>query len=371
MAKERRLKTAVIRVSSVNNTENEGVVRYTFDDIKNTLISWSQDRMMNYYAITHNADEDDEHTHFHIVLDFGRNSVPFSTIKNKFPYGFIESARSMRAAVQYLVHLNDLSKRAYSWDDVVTNDPNIGRYKVMSDSTLEMKTKMYIDQIMNGEIREYNFAEEIDSYVFAKKRTALYNALELYRMKVLSDKNRDIQVIVLEGDTGTGKTTIAKGLSLKEGKSVCVSSSENDPWQDYKGEDVLVLDELRDDIFSLSDLLKILDNHTKSTSRSRYSNKLFLGDTIFITTNQDWQNWYSNKNLTERNALKRRVTQYMKFTRASGKAFTSNVKVFTWSPDLQKYEYQGAGEIDYSEWLSDSQKSKSSIADKLGLVLTK
>ena len=37
----------------------------------------------------------------------------------------------------------------------------------------------------------------------------------------------------------------------------------------------------------------------------------------------------------------------------------------------KKYEYQGSGEIDYSEWLSDSQKSKSSIADKLGLVLTK
>ena len=40
-------------------------------------------------------------------------------------------------------------------------------------------------------------------------------------------------------------------------------------------EDVLILDDLRDSDFKFTDLLKILDNHTKSTVKSRYHNKAF------------------------------------------------------------------------------------------------
>lgn len=355
MAKDKKMKTAFVRVSAINDTQN-GRVEYTFEDFKNTVISWSQSCRFLYYMIEHNGEPEDENKHFHVVLSFGSTPTQFSTIKNKFPYGRIEPARSIRATVQYLVHYNDLSKRTYEWTDIVTNDPNIDRYKVLSAQALDLKVKKYIDQIMLGEIREYNFATAIEPEVFAKRKTQLYNALEQFRMKTALDKTRHIEVIICQGPGGCGKTTYVKEICKAQGKSLAVSSGSNDPWQDYHGEDVMLLDELRSDVFSLSDLLKILDNHTKSTSRSRYSNKLFLGDTIFITTNEEWQDWYKDADEVERNALKRRVSKFLKFAKKTGQPYTALVETYVWNPDAVKYEYVSTRDFEYGKYFPNKER---------------
>ena len=86
------------------------------------------------------------------------------------------------------------------------------------------------------------------------------------------------------GEKGTGKTTYAKRMLDKLGYDYCVSSSSNDPFQDYLGQDAIIMDDLRDDVFGFADILKILDNHTSSSYRSRFSNKVFNGKMIVITT---------------------------------------------------------------------------------------
>ena len=333
----KKMKTAFIRISADN--EVKGVkVYYEFRELIDTMMEWSHSCKMLYYMIEHNGESGDANRHYHIVITFGYSPVQFDTIKNRFPYGNIQTARSIKSCVQYLVHLNDLSKRTYEWSDVITNDPNIDRFKVLSCKTLDVRTKQYIDRIMTGEIREYNFASMIDPEVYAKRRTQLMNTLELYRQKIGQDKSRHIRVVVCEGTTGTGKTTWVKNLCKKHEKSFCLSSSANDPWQDYKGEDVMILDEMRSDVFSLADLLKILDNHTKSTSRSRYSNKMFLGDYIFITTNEDFQDWYKDSDDASRYALFRRASLLMKF-RPYGETLKSYVDSFQWKDDDLKYEF--------------------------------
>lgn len=351
MATDKKMKTAFIRVSAVNDTEKEGRVTYSFDDVVRTVQEWAKSCRFVYYMIEHNGEPGDENKHYHIVLTFGSSPAHFSTIKKKFPYGRIEPCKSIKACVQYLVHLNDLSKRTYEWSQVITNDPNIDRYKVLSAQALDLKLKQYIDLIMAGEIREYNFAERVEPEVYAKKRTQLQNALELYRMKIAQDKGRQIQVVICQGGTGTGKTTYVKQLCKALGKSLCVSSGSNDPWQDYKGEAVMLLDELRSEVFTLHDLLKILDNHTKSTSKSRYSNKLFLGDTIFITTNEEWQDWYKGEDEVSRNALKRRVSQFLRFEAATGEPYTAIVKTYVWNPDRMKYDYKSTRKWEYGRYI--------------------
>ena len=209
---------------------------------------------------------------------------------------------------------------------------------------------------MLGEIREYNFATAIEPEVFAKRKTQLYNALEQFRMKTALDKTRHIEVIICQGPGGCGKTTYVKEICKAQGKSLAVSSGSNDPWQDYHGEDVMLLDELRSDVFSLSDLLKILDNHTKSTSRSRYSNKLFLGDTIFITTNEEWQDWYKDADEVERNALKRRVSKFLKFAKKTGQPYTALVETYVWNPDAVKYEYVSTRDFEYGKYFPNKER---------------
>jgi len=100
--------------------------------------------------------------------------------------------------------------------------------------------------------------------------------------------------------------------------------------QDYKGEDILLLDDLRDTTFDYTDLLKILDNHTKSTSRSRYHNKAFVGDTIIITSTQPLENWYFDDTVECKQQLKRRLSLQYQFT-------DDTISEFSYEDKLKKY----------------------------------
>lgn len=94
------------------------------------------------------------------------------------------------------------------------------------------------------------------------------------------------------GAGGTGKTYYAKKLLAKMGYDYCVSSSSNDPFQDYLGQKAMILDDLRDKSFEFEDLLKILDNNTVSSVQSRFQNKVFNGVLIIITTSVPLRYWY-------------------------------------------------------------------------------
>jgi hypothetical protein len=97
------LKTACIRVTAVNNTVN-GLVEYSKKDICDILSEWSKTCSFTYWLNEHEADEEISSTHYHIVLKFpGKTSMPFTNIKQKFPYGDIESAKSIKNTAKSIV----------------------------------------------------------------------------------------------------------------------------------------------------------------------------------------------------------------------------------------------------------------------------
>lgn len=337
------LRTAFIRVSKTNNTEN-GLIEYTYDDIQNIVKEWSKSKSFYYYIKDHNNEIGDENTHYHIVLKFNA-PTPFDDIKKIFPYGLIENAKSIKNCVQYLVHMNDLSKTQYNFDEIITNDTNINKYRYQSVQNQLLKLDEFIHKIDIGEIREYNLTDTIPIDIFTNHKTKILNALEFYRRKVMTNKDRNIQVMIFSGDTGTYKTTYAKQFAQNQNKSICISSSSNDPMQDYAGEDILVLDDLRDVDFKFHDLLKVLDNHTKSTVASRYNNKAFIGDTIIITTSQPISEWYFDESKEDKEQLYRRVPIQMQFTKEKITVFQYNEKahkyVFVYElPNVNKFTPQ-------------------------------
>jgi hypothetical protein len=310
MAKSQR--TAFIRVTGENMTKS-GLYVYEKSSIEEMLKLWADSTTMTYWFIQHPADEEVSKTHYHIVIKF-KNPMPFDAIKSKFPYGDIESAKNIKSSVQYLVHFNDKSKVQYSWEDVITNCTDMTPYKVQTDAQQEINIQSIMDKIDKGIIREYNQFTSIPIELWSKHKTRIENALTYYRERVCMDKNREIKVIFFSGDTGTGKTSFAKEYCDKLHKSYCISSSSNDPMQDYKGEDVIILDDLRDSDFKFTDLLKVLDNHTKSTVRSRYHNKAFIGDMIIITSFKPLSDWYFDISRESKEQLYRRIQEQYKFT---------------------------------------------------------
>ncbi len=309
MNKKKSLRTAFITISSENKTEKNGIVNYNLDDLKTLLKNWEKTLEIVYWLIEHN---ETDKRHFHIVIKFP-TPYPFDQLRNKIPYGKIENAKSIKNVVQYLIHMNDLDKTQYDWKDVFTNCKDMRPYLIKPYATEQQELFCKIQDIKDGKIREYNLTNHIDVHLYSKYRGQIKNALEHFKSIQAMNSNRNIDVYLFHGGTGTGKTTTAKMCADDCNKSYCVSGSSNDPLQDYKGEEVLILDDLRADDFKFSDLLKILDNHTSSSMKSRYTNKIFLGDTIIITSIQNILN-NNLENLGEDiRQLRRRIKQYFYF----------------------------------------------------------
>lgn len=152
--------------------------------------------------------------------------------------------------------------------------------------------RIYRD-IESGKIREYNLFEHISMAAYIKNKTDIDRAFE-YRAGVLKlSAHRNIDVIYICGEPGSGKTSYAKNYCENRGYSYCLSGSSRDPLQDYRGQDALILDDLRPDVFSLPDLLKILDNHTASSANARYHDRWLEVKLIIITTIRPLEGFYA------------------------------------------------------------------------------
>ena len=318
-----------IRVSAVNNTE-KGVVKYELEDVYNILVEWNKSLSFDYYLICH---DEEDNKHYHIVIRFHKNPVPFANIKSKFPYGMIEGTRNLKNSIQYLIHKNDKSKKQYKQSDVISNDENIDKWFVNTQQQDREEISEYIKMIDSGKIKEYNQYEIIPIDIWSRNKNIINNAFMHYREKIFMDNNRNIRVVIFTGDTGTGKTTFAKKYCEANNKSYCVSSSSNDFMQDYKGQDVMIFDDIRDTDLKFTDILKVLDNHTRSTVVSRYYNKGFIGDTIILTSYKPLSEWYHNIDKESRLQLYRRITEQYQF-REDG-----IIDIFIFSEENKKYEY--------------------------------
>ena len=259
-------------------------------------------------------DKDETRPHYHIYLNFGSASQDTAKVAKWFDIAenFISRIKGKKSdALKYLTHSNESQKgkSQYSASDIVAN----------FDVQVEIEMESVLGNFIN-----YSYAQQIE-YVhnlplqYRDKAFLKLDQLWKLECKYQSQKTcRNIQVVFITGDSGTGKTTYAKQLCDSLGYDYAVSSSNNDSFQDYQGQKAFIFDDLRDSAFSLTDLLKILDNNTASSIKSRYNNKVFNGKLIIITSCKPLMNWYNGEssNVSEESLyqLYRRINTYIKVT---------------------------------------------------------
>ena len=247
------------------------------------------------------VDEDGKPVALHIHLVVGLNeSLNTSTIGNIIgvPQQYvspikqkIKAGRSYRAdiggALLYLTHRNAPEKHQYSDDQVVAKagyDWIAERAKSEKAQEANKSFQKAIEGIKAGKIRRYNLTDYVSMDNYIDNKTEYERAFE-YRENSLKNKtNRKISVIYIEGDAGSGKTTLAKKLCEDKGLSYCLSGSSRDPVQDYNGQDALILDDFRPGIMPLSDVLKMLDNNSASSVSARYHDRWLEVSLIIITS---------------------------------------------------------------------------------------
>ena len=320
--------------------EIENQLEYlTLDEIKTAVENLSkQDNITHIAYAIHDKDILEDTTlkpvHFHCMLKckkvttskfiskfFKHNGKPISdNYVQKSKYG------SYCKMVQYLTHKNDERKYQYDYGTEV--------YKVKGDidtfynTDLDVITKQRnafypIDWTFKNKSYSQQY-QEIEAFDFGSSQVGQTNRIRCFKQLEffynthikgiqLRGVDRDMNVIYITGAAGTGKTTVAKFLAKTMGYDVCVSSSSNDPLQDYMGQKCLILDDFRPSDWQLSDLLKLLDNHTSSSAKSRYNNKymndckMIILTSVFPITDRSYQK-YNNEPLTQ---LFRRIKSYI------------------------------------------------------------
>lgn len=205
-------------------------------------------------------------------------------------------ASSTKNLMGYLVHhtkeAKQQGKHQYSLSEVHANFD----YQSYVEQTEEIKsTADILDEYANENIsrdeaedllklqggaalaRNIKNLDQIDSYIMEEKRKRW--------VKKKEETGEKIMVSWLSGPAGTGKTSFAKHFAKKRGLSYFVTTSQNDPFQGYRGEQVLIFDEVRPNTITYADLLQICDPYLyEKNLTARYHNPSFQSDIIFFTS---------------------------------------------------------------------------------------
>lgn len=278
-----------------------------------------------------NHDKDDTRAHYHIALHFGGASVDTKQVAEWFQLGytdengvehsgeqFVERVKCKRwsGIVTYLLHGQDSQGFKHQYDP----------WEVHANFNIDVELA---NEKILGDFEHYSYAEQlqyINSLPISEKAQAFSKVRKLWDLhcQVLTlTPDRHIQVVFVTGIGGSGKTYYAKKLLNGLNYDFCISSSSNDPFQDYMGQKAIILDDCRDYIFKFEDLLKILDNNTVSSVKSRFSNKVFNGEMIVITSADPLYKWYRGKddkgnfyNYSDKDMLQlyRRISCYVEVT---------------------------------------------------------
>lgn len=261
----------------------------TLDKIKSVI--GSQSCIDKYLYILHDKDVKSDGTkknpHYHVYLHF-TGSRQFDFIAKWFgvPTSFVSKIHGRFAdAVSYAIHHNAPEKYQYDISECTANF-EISEQIQKSDDRKKDKIQLenLLERIDSGEIKQYNITSIVSMPVYIKYETQINRAFEYKRKQKMKEVNRDMKVIYIYGASGLGKTTLAKMLAIKNGLTPFISSSSNDPFDGYEGQEAVILDDLRGSSFPFADLLKILDMHTASTVKARYKNVMLQTDTIYITS---------------------------------------------------------------------------------------
>ena len=305
--------------STLKKIQKHEIVTYQehFKDPDEIRILLDQYKQIKRYAlILHDKDIDEvgnlKKPHFHVLLDFSPQTAPveWSASLLKVGNNNVNRVKNWNAAYNYLTHKNDPNKYQYDKTLIISNYDHTEPERVDTIDELIM-------MIATGQLRPFEFSNRIDPLMYVGNKRKLEDAYLYFLRKVRQDMTRQIEVVFLTGATQTGKTTFAKWLCKSQNLSYAVSSDSNDPLQDYEGQDVLILDDIRDNDFKYSALLKITDNHTNSSTKSRYSNKLFVGTMIIMTSSIPLAQWYATyrqNNKDDIDQLITRISAYIQLT---------------------------------------------------------
>lgn len=212
----------------------------------------------------------------------------------------------------YLVHAKDESKHQYQPDEVMTvrGEDYTSIYQRSMETWFKgratkkaketnLSVDWLVERILDGEITKRNIMLTDEYYaIYGQHKRKVNEALETAGERRSYRTIADLEagqfrktVIFIQAKSGVGKTKFSKELinaiqanAVKNGLNweACLTASTN-AFDEYNGEEILFLDDIKGDSLTVSDWLKLLDPYMISPISARYHNKLGTPRIILIT----------------------------------------------------------------------------------------
>ena len=261
--------------------------------------------------VDENGVPEEDHVHLMLSFDNARSCTNVAgLLHDKMQY--IEAWKGKASnGYAYLVHATQDARSKYQYDPhkVIASFDYPAELKKMekeaSDSVQRKRVQTLLDSLYVGAITKEEMEQRLSGSQYARYHRQiediwnkyLENVAQQWREEMIA-QGKKVEVIWRFGTAGTGKTSLAKEYAKKSGQEYFISGSSRDIFQKYKGEHTLILDELRPEIMTYSDMLRIFDPFGARDvvmAPSRYNDKALACDLILVTTPYSPYHFYCTK----------------------------------------------------------------------------
>ena len=300
-----------------------------------------------YALIVHDKDVNDKgepaKDHVHVMLSFENarsiNSIA-KALRDK-PQSIEMWKGKAENGYSYLIHItkNSINKHQYSPEEVKANFDYKKEIRKITEEverkTKAANTRFLLNALYNGEITKENLEKKLSGSQYGMMKRQIEDVWNKHLQfeatkwrEEMKKSGKRINAIWISGESGTGKTSLAKEYAEKTNQPYFITGSSRDLFQNYSGEHTMIIDELRADMIRYADLLRILDPFgSQVMAPSRYSDKPLTCDLILITSPYDPAEFYEELfNKTNEDAidgleqLLRRITLTIKLDASHIKA---------------------------------------------------
>lgn len=282
---------------TINNPAEHG---FTHDRIKELLIEFRQ--LVFWCMADEVGEEGTPHTHLYLHSSC---VVRFSSVKKRFPTAHIEMAKG--TSQQNREYVTKTGK----WLETRKRETCVdGTYEEWGEMPIERQGKRndlddLYSMIKDG-MSDYEILEQDPTYMLHMDK--IERARQTVRQETFKDTWRDMNVVYVWGDTGSGKT---RGIMEKYGYSnVFRVTDYMHPFDNYKGQEVIVFEEFRSSL-RIGDMLNYTDGYPLELP-CRYANKYACYTKVYVISNMPLSQQYTQlqiDNYESYRAFLRRITE--------------------------------------------------------------
>lgn len=215
------------------------------------------------------------HTH---VFMYKQNPIEFTTIKNRFPVAHIDYCRGT------CQENRDYVRKEGAYKDSIKAETNLsdtfeesGVMPIEKQGRRNDLIKLY-ECIKEG-YSDFEILEENPEYMLQLDKIS--HCRQIIKAEQFKKVFRHLEVFYHYGETGSGKT---KYVMERYGyENVYRITDYKHPFDNYKGEDVVVFEEFRSSL-RIQDMLNYLDGYPLNLP-CRYNNKVACFTKVYIITN--------------------------------------------------------------------------------------